>query len=206
MVLSEVFLRWLKTLNFTKLSPLGLCVLVCELQTKGFRLALWELHHPEGAAPQHSWTNEETGEGCFHALPGGPLRGCVLDWELQSPIGCPCRLPLPALVAASALMDPHRWVLPFPDHHSNPKAPRWKCLLRALKCRWPCPGQSSGREWCPFLTASEKRCGTAASRGTSMCKGLAVRLSWEHLANLGSVCCLRGTEHEGKSRIWNLHS
>ena len=68
------------------------------------------------------------------------------EWELQSPVRCPCCQPLLALVVASALMGLHRWVLPFPDHHPNPKVPRGKCLLKALKCRRPCPGQRCARE------------------------------------------------------------
>ena len=38
-----------------------------------------------------------------------------------------------------------------------------------------------------------------------MCKGLAVRLSPGHLANLGSECHLQGTEREGRShRPWGV--
>ena len=77
------------------------------------------------AVSQPRWWKRKHGPHCTEAgLRLDSVTGCVLDWELQSPIGCPCRPPLPALVAASALIDLRQWVLPFPDHHSNPKAPR----------------------------------------------------------------------------------
>lgn len=58
---------------------------------------------------QPRWWTRKHGPHCTEAgLRLGSITACVLDWELQSQIRCPCRLPLPALVMASALMDPCR--------------------------------------------------------------------------------------------------
>ena len=56
---------------------------------------------------QPRWWTRKHGPHCTEAGLGS-VAACVLDWELQSQIRCPCRLPLPALVMASALMDPCR--------------------------------------------------------------------------------------------------
>jgi hypothetical protein len=74
--------------------------------------------HPSGQKRKH-------GPHCTEAgLRLGSVTTPVPEWELQSPVRCPCCQPLLALVVASALMGLHRWVLPFPDHHPNPKVPR----------------------------------------------------------------------------------
>ena len=71
------------------------------------------------AVSQPEWQKRKHGLHCTEAgLRLSSVASRVPDWELQSLVRCPC------WVVASVLMDLRRWVLSFPYHHPNPKAPR----------------------------------------------------------------------------------